>query len=231
MINLLKKLKLPDQSLKFLALLLSADLFFVFFYMVSKIARFLDLGTTIRLETFNLTMDLGLSESFQYVKEFWIVILFIWLMYKNRNFLFTGWVFLYIYLLFDDMFGFHEGLAAFFIAKSGIEPEKILFNNVRYQDFGEIGISLLFGVILLSIIAFTYFKGNAVVRDIFHHLIGLLFLLVFFGVVADFIDRLFSPEAQKMMVMFTDVLEDGGEMIAMSLMCWYVSTLSEPAPS
>lgn len=214
--NLIKKLKLPNRGINILILLLSADLFYILMYVISKIARALDIGDIIRDDAFNLAKDLGISESFQYVQEFWIIALFAWLIYKNKNYSYIGWMLLYIYLLFDDMLSFHERLGYLVIGQLGI--------------FKQIGVDALIGILFLSIIAISYFRGSAEVRTTFHYLTGGLLLLVFFGVGVDFFSDLFFPvETHKALLLFTNIFEDGDEMIAMSLMCWYVFTLAEPS--
>lgn len=216
MMNLIKKLKLPNQAIKILILLLSVDFFYILMYIISKVARALDIGVIIRDDAFNLSKDLGISESFQYAKEFWIILLFAWLIYKNRDFSYIGWSFLYIYLLLDDMLSIHERLGYLIIGNLGI--------------FRQIGVNALIGVLFLSLIAISYLRGNTEIRTTFHYLIGGLLLLVFFGVGVDFVSDLFFPvETHKTLLLITNIFEDGGEMIAMSLMFWYVYTLTESA--
>jgi|GEM_PF-3762831 len=81
--NVIKKINLPKKALKILVILLSADIFFVLLHLTHKVARLLDMFTTIRKDVFNISMDLGLAESFQYVKEYWIIILFAWLIFST----------------------------------------------------------------------------------------------------------------------------------------------------
>lgn len=215
--NLIKKLNLPNQAIKILTLLLSADLFYILMYIISKVARVLDIGVIIRDDAFNLSKDLGISESFQYAKEFWIISLFAWLIYKNKNLLYIGWSLLYIYLLFDDMLSIHERLGYLIIGDLGI--------------FRQVGVDALISVLFLSLIAISYFRGSIEIRTTFHYLIGGLLLLAFFGVGVDFFSDLFFPvETHKILLLITNIFEDGGEMIAMSMTCWYVYTLTEPAP-
>jgi len=227
--NMIKKIKLPNQAIKFLIILLSADLMYILLHMTSKIAGFLDMGATIQDEAFNIYTDLGIAESFQYAKEYWIFILLAWMIFKHKKYFFTGWAIMFIYLLFDDIFSIHERLSSFVLERFGVSSRQTLFAEVRYQDFGEIGISLFFGLLLLFPIAIAYIRGDSKVRTTFHYLIGCLLLLVFFGVITDFIDRLFSEETHKILKEIGILIEDGGEMIAMSIMCWYVYTLTEGA--
>lgn len=227
----LKNLNFPKKSINILLLFLSADLFFVLLHLVHKAARLLDMFTTIRNDVFNIYYDLTLAESFQYIKEYWIIVLFAWLIFKKKNTFYTGWALLFIYLLFDDMLGFHGSLATFFLEKFGISSAHVLFGEMRYQDFGELGVSVFFGVIFLSLIAVSYFRGGKEVRTTFHYLIGGLLLIVFFGVVNDFANRIFDEDTNQIMFEISRLIEDGGEMLGMSVMCWYVFTLTVPEPA
>ena len=227
----LKNLNFPKKSINILLLFLSADLFFVLLHLVHKAARLFDMFTTIRNDVFNIYYDLTLAESFQYIKEYWIIVLFAWLIFKKKNTFYTGWALLFIYLLFDDMLGFHGSLATFFLEKFGISSAHVLFGEMRYQDFGELGVSVFFGVIFLSLIAVSYFRGGKEVRTTFHYLIGGLLLIVFFGVVNDFAKRVFDEDTNQIMFEISRFIEDGGEMLGMSMMCWYVFTLTVPEPA
>jgi hypothetical protein len=231
MAQLLKRFAFPKKSMHILVLLLSADLFFVLLHLAHKAARLLDMFSTIRNDVFNLYYDLTLAESFQYVKEYWIIILFAWLIIKKKDVFYTGWALLFTYLLFDDMLGFHGGLATFFLERFGIDSGHILFGEMRYQDFGELGVSLFFGILFLSLIAISYFRGGKEVRTIFHYLVGGLLLIVFFGVVNDFVNRIFNEDTNQIMFEISRLIEDGGEMLGMSVMCWYVFTLTVPDPT
>lgn len=231
MIKFLKKLEFPKKYINILILLLCTDLFFALLHIAHKAARLFDLFSTIRNDVFNLYYDLTLAESFQYVKEYWIIILFAWLIFKKKKSYYTGWALLFTYLLFDDMLGIHGGLATFFLEKFGISSTHVIFGELRYQDFGELGVSLFFGTLFLSLIAIAYFRGGAEVRTIFHYLVGGLLLIVFFGVVNDFANRIFEEDANQIMFEITRFIEDGGEMLGMSLMSWYVLTLTDPEPA
>ncbi len=224
----LEKLKFFERDLKVLLIFLSGDLFYFFLYVAHKAARLFDVGIAIRNPAFELTRDLGVPESYQYVKEFWIVILFAWFIYKSKNYSFSSWMFLYLYLLFDDMLRIHEELSTFIFARLGINSEDIPFNGFRYQDIGELGISLTFGIFFLLLISFAYKRESVDNRTIYKTLTTLLFALLFFGIGIDMADQLISNTGSKLLIIFVDILEDGGEMLAMSFTCWYVYTLTGP---
>lgn len=228
---LLNKLNLTPKNKRFLILLLTGDLFYILLHLIHKVTRHFDILTTIRAENvFALYYDLSLGESFQYLKEYWIIILFLWLIFKNKQYFYTGWVLLFFYLLLDDMLSFHEGLATFVLQVLNIDPFYVIAGELRYQDYGELGVSVFFGIILISIIGIAYWRATKEVRPIFQYLFGCLLLIAFFGVLNDFVNRIFTEEGNKIIYELTRLVEDGGEMIAMSIACWYVYALTEPDP-
>lgn len=229
--ELLRKFNLDQKPIKVLAFLLATDLLFIILHVIHKAARFLDIGTVIRRDDFNVYYDLTLGEAFQYVKEFWIVLALAWLIFKKKEIFFSGWALLFSYLFLDDMFGIHNGLATFAIQKLNIDPFHVLYGSFRYQDIGELCVSLLFGALFLSLIAYFYLHGNAQARTMFHFLIAGLLMIFFFGVVNDTFNRVFDEHSSKMLYETSRLIEDGGEMISMSFMCWYVLTLTEPSAS
>lgn len=224
--TLLQKIDIPRQYLSFLALLLSGDAFFVLLHLTHKAARILNVGTTIRQDVFNLSMDLSLAESYQYVKEFWIIILLAWVIIKNRRYAYLGWTFLFSYLVLDDMLSFHEGLGTLILNALHVDPNFVLTGELRYQDFGELAVSVFFGLLFLTLIGLAYWRGGKKLRTSFHYILAGLLVTVFFGVFFDFADRIFSEDTSKVMYELTRLLEDGGEMLGMTLTCWYVYTFA-----
>jgi hypothetical protein len=231
MLSVLKKLNLDQKPLKMLIIFLATDLFFIVMHVISKVARWFDLGTTIRDDQFNIYYDLTLGESFQYVKEYWMILFFAWLIFRHKQYFYTGWAFLLVYFLLTDMLSIHNNLATFTLERMNIDPFYVLYGALRYQDFGELAVSMVFGMLIFPMIAISYFRGGRNVRTIFHYLIGMLLIIVFFGVVNDSLNRVFDQETNKILYEITRLIEDGGEMIGMSIMCWYVFTLTEPEPA
>lgn len=227
----MKTIRLPNKSFKILVLLLSTDLFFILLHIAHKIVRILNAYPLLEKDYFNIYRDLNVSESFQYVKELWIIILLGWLIFKERKYFFSGWWLMFIYLLFDDMFNIHGELATSVLEALKIPPFHVITGALRYQDFGEVGVSLFFGTIFFSIIAYSYLRGNQDIRTIFHYLVGALLVIAFFGVVNDLANRIFDEEVDKIMFEITRLIEEGGEMIGVSIMCWYVYSLTEPDPT
>lgn len=223
---MLKKIKFPQESTKILALLLSTDLFFIFLHLAHKAARIFNTFDTLREEVFSVSVDLGLAEAFQYVKEFWIVLLMVWMVIKMRKTLYLGWVLLFTYLLLDDMLSIHEELGTLITKSLGLDPEYAIIAQFRIQDIGELSVSVFFGGLFILLILFAYLRGDAQLRQNFRTLLGFLLMLVAFGVGVDAFDRLLNAKILKEL---GKLIEDGGEMIAMSFACWYTYVLTERA--
>jgi hypothetical protein len=94
MAKLFKKLNLPEKHLTILVFLLAGDLFYILLHLIHKGARHFDLFTTIRMGVFGVHNELSLGESYQYLKEYWIMLIFIWLIFRHKQYFYTGWAFL-----------------------------------------------------------------------------------------------------------------------------------------
>jgi hypothetical protein len=221
-----KKIKLPHQSFKFLFLLLCADTFYVSLHIIHHhLAPSFGALEVIRSDVFDISRDRGLGESFQYAKEFWIAILFLWFIFKRRKTAYTGWAVLFVYLLADDMISIHEKIGTVFIRIIGFSPFVAIGKNLRYQDVGEIGAAAALGLLFLSLLGFAYTRADQETRRTFHYLAGGLMLIVFFGVAFDFVHQLLGKS--QIHIPGLTLIEESGEMLSMSLMCWYVYVMTD----
>lgn len=203
MLNLFRT---PSNRLLFL--LLITDMVFVVMHIV-----LLRLGCDPFL--FSLQADLGLSEIFQYAKEFWIVILLVMVAIGQRKWVYGSWACLFLYLLLDDSLQIHENLGVCLAEHFTLEP----LLGLRARDFGEIAVSAFFGGILFSLIIAAYFFSDARARLVSRHLFFLVLCMVFFGIFVDML-HVALPDVPGLAV-----LEDGGEMVVMSLIVWYMFNL------
>lgn len=167
----------------------------------------------------SLEQDRGAAEFYQYIKEFWIAILLLAAFRKTRTIGFGLWAILFMYLLLDDALSIHEkvgGLIAGhidFAARLGFGP----------QHLGELVVSAVAGTVLLSSLILPYLHGSTTYRQISRHLFSLILALAFFGV---FIDALHVIVPWEALYGFFGILEDGGEMVVMSVVVWYVYLLN-----
>ena len=199
---------LQAGSNRLLFLLLITDFIFVVMHVV-----LIRLGFDWFL--FSLGADLGLSEIFQYVKEFWIFILLIVVAIGQRKCIYGSWACLFLYLLLDDSLQIHEKLGESLAEHLGLEP----FLGLRPQDFGELVVSMSFGGVLLSFVLAAHLFSDPGSKRISRHIFLLVLCIAFFGVVVDML-HIMLPFVPGL-----TVLEDGGEMVVMSLILWYVFDL------
>lgn len=219
----LQKIK-ERGSNQILILFLLTDGFFIFLHIMHKLPLVTTVIPLLEESAFSISADLGLAEAFQYIKEFWIVFLLIGFSIKNKKTAYLGWILLFFFLVFDDMFAIHEGLGGLIGAKLNIPALLSSRDNLRVKDFGELIVSGTFGAFFLSLIIIAYMRGSVGTRAIFLKMFMLLMVLVFFGVGVDFLDRFANSRVLQEGI---KLIEDGGEMATMSFFCWYVISLPE----
>jgi hypothetical protein len=165
---------------------------------------------------------LGYAEFFQYIKEYWLVLLFAVLAWKNRSLLYSAWSLLFGYLLLDDSWRIHEKWGFLISNKLGFTSAF----GLRAGDFGEMLVSAFFGSVFFILIALGYRLSNRTDKKISQSLIFLLLALAFFGIVTDAIDIMIKLEFLKHFMTF---IEDGGEHIVISVIVWFVYDIFEQA--
>lgn len=207
----------PNKNYIFLLLaLISLDIFFI-------VASWLHYNTNLILnDSFSITKDFGYAEIAQYWKEFAIAVLLFNIFKKTGDGIFIVWSLLFNYMLLDDSLRIHEAVGntidnQFFLANS-------LPLNLRGQDFGELVIISVVGSVFLLFFIRYFYKSKQTIKNISFNLASLVVLLLFFGVFIDLAHSAF-PNARGI-----TTLEDGGEMIAMSLICWYSFNVFKHSP-
>jgi len=193
-----------------LILLLCADLAFVVLHSINALTPILD------HPLLSLKMDQGYPELYGYLKFGWIIILLFCLSLRNWSFHFVAWALVFTYLLLDDALQIHERLGTLVAEQLGFVPAF----RLRRKDFGELAVSAAAGLLLLPILVWAYRSGSQMFRKVSQDIIILILVLVCFGVVIDMAD--IAIRLGKGVGFALGVIEDGGEMIAVSLILWYV---------
>jgi hypothetical protein len=192
---------------KLLVLLLCVDVAFFVLHGFNRLSA-------SRNDLFSLAVDGGYAEVFQYLKEFSVAIALLLLFGRTREGVYGAWALLFTYLLFDDALTIHE-TAGKVVAAHLTDVQGFAF---RAQDFGELTVSALAGLVFLGLIGAFYVRSSEGARDVSKDLAVLVGLLVFFGVCLD----LAHLALEAMHVRALTIVEDGGEMIAMSIAVSYV---------
>jgi hypothetical protein len=217
----MRRERLPPERLQqaglFLLLLISADTAFLIVHLAHELSPFF--GNRL----FSLATDGGYSEIFQYVKNYWIVILLAALSWRTRERVYATWMLLYAYLLWDDAFQVHERGGKAIAKHWGYEDAL----GLRAQDFGELTVAGAFGLTFLVLIGMMYLRSAHDARNASKDLALLLCVMVFFGVIVDMLHIAASRLVGRYAGMALGVVEDWGEMLTMSVVCWYVLNLLE----
>lgn len=197
---------------KLLLLLLLADVAFIILHILY---RYTDL---LPDSLYSLSRDRGYAEFFQYTKELWIALLLLVVGIQQRRGLLVSFSLLFVYFLIDDSFELHEGMGNFLAEFFNFQPAF----GLRAVDFGELLVSALFGLLFLGSITLFYFLSDRPVRKIAHHLIGLILLIAAFGILLDMLEVMTANPATSRLL---TIVEEGGEMVVMSVITWFVFRL------
>lgn len=198
-------------------LFLAADVFLIAVHVWFYFAA-------IRLPLFDITLDRSYPEFYQYLKWYWLVCLSLYLAVRLREFPFLLLAPVFAFLLVDDAFTLHESFGGEIASRLGIQGAF----GLRTQDVGEavfIGFSAL---VIFIFWAMAYQSASSSVRKHLGAVGGLLFLLGVFGGVLDAAHEAvarFGPTAYFL----AGTLEDGGEMIVLSLLAGLLLRLAHEA--
>ncbi|MDJ0703373.1 MAG: hypothetical protein QNJ46_08840 [Leptolyngbyaceae cyanobacterium MO_188.B28] len=198
----------------FLILLFSADLIFIFLHLLHVFSSIL------KNNLFSISIDFGYPEVYQYIKEFWMIILMFFIFFKSRQIGYFIWSILFVYLLCDDALQIHEKVGSIIASNLDFNP---LF-GLRAVDYGEIAVTAIAGAFFLSFIGLNYLQGSSTFKRVTQDLFLLLLMLAFFGIFTDMLHVAVLPG--KKINSIIGVIEDGGEMIVISLMTWYIFLLA-----
>ncbi len=220
-LNLPRLRKLDEaRSSLLLLLLLSADYAFIILHIINRINPFEE------PRLFRLDIDGSHSEFYQYIKFFWIIVLLISVLIATRSKGYLSWILVFSYFLLDDALQIHEDWGLVFGNLVAIDPPL----GLRERDVGEVVVFALFGIVLMAGVAWAYFRSSKTFRNVSKDLLIFTAVFVFFVVFVDVIHAAFS--FGSIMNTVVVILEDGGEMLIVSLMLWYsyVLALKEGEP-
>ncbi|MCK6626249.1 MAG: hypothetical protein L6R45_13875 [Anaerolineae bacterium] len=201
---------------EFFFLLICADILFMLLHLLHTYTSYFH-DTNYSIQT-----DRGFAEVFQYLKGYWIVLMFFWLSLA-KSYSYLAWLCLFAYLVVDDSFELHERLGLVVANYFDYQPMLML----RVWDFGELTASAIMGTVFLTMVGVVYYWGSDDFRRTCKRLVILLLLLVFFGVLVDMIHIMISTSS--IFHELAGLLEDGGELLVMSVICWYVLKLLRQA--
>jgi hypothetical protein len=206
------KTKGDINSSLLLMLLLSADFIFISLHIIHQRNHL----QILRSGYFYLGQDLGYAEVYQYIKYFWIILLFTYVLICTKCLSYISWIVVFIYFLCDDALQVHEILGRFIAKSFHFSPPF----NLRLEDFGELVVSATVGLVLLPILVLAFIYGSRTFKKISTDMILFVLALVFFGVFMDMADV--AIHLGWVVEQSLGIIEDGGEMVVVSLILWYV---------
>lgn len=201
-----------------LIILLLIDACFVFGHVIHAVIDKVFPSYQGLLLSDNLRLDKegAFPEIFQYMKETAILLMTALMYWRRKNFIYLAWSFFFLFLLLDDSLQFHEILGRTISNLLNIT----FIGPIRGQDIGELIAIAIFGIFLLGVIFWGYFNSPKPLRAFSHFMFILLGLLISAGVFTDAVHNMLgtSPIGYGILTL----VEDGGEMVVMSLMLVYV---------
>jgi len=191
--------------------LLAADAVMIVLHVIQWISPIADRG-------FSLGDDRGIAEALQYAKLFALVGILASVYRSRREPIFASLLFLFGYLLADDALILHEKAGALLAARLGLAPAF----GLRSIDFGEMLYAVSVGILLLGQFAVAYRATAPSARKDGRVFFVLILLLGCCGVG---FDALHSLALDTPLGPLLEMFEDGGEMIVVSLMVAYATSL------
>jgi hypothetical protein len=200
------------QARLFLRLLLCADAAFIAIHLVHKLSPYL-------LDPhFSIEADRGYAEVVQYVKAFWVALMLAAVWRSTRARVHAVWAAIYAYIVCDDATRLHE--RAGLIVAEHTHYGTLL--GLRARDLGELTFAFALATALLALLFVLYRRSCDDARHATQDLVLLFGLLGFCGVFVDMLHVLSTGGPAEALF---SVLEDGGEMVALSMTCAYAFDL------
>jgi len=197
----------------FLVLLVVGDVAFIALHVLKH-------KTGLGGELLLLDQDRGHSEFYQYMKLFWICILTTYASFTFASKRYVAWTLLFAYLLLDDALQIHERGGRLIAAHLPFEPRF----GLSMRAYGELAVTTVAGAALVCPLVWAYRSGSPIFRRISQDIALLVSILVLVGVVVDTAHSAVKPGGSLDLVL--TVIEDGGEMVSVSLILWYVFLLA-----
>ena len=175
---------------------------------------------------FAVTTERGFGEWFQYAKAATIVLLLLTAPSARAGA--RAWASLFAYLLLDDAFEIHETLGLKLAARVSLPA----IGSIRPGQVGELVLYVAIGLIFAVALGLALRHGDRRSWALCGALALPFALLVFFGAVMDVVHSLLRGHSYRYAA---GVIEDGGEMVAMSLLAamayWASRRTPSPLPS
>ena len=212
MLQTMRKMSEHSSSL-LLLLLLSADSVFIVFHIVIRI---FDPNPSLC----NISGICAYMHSYHLIKLFWIIILFGYVLKLTKCSSYVSWILVFTYFLFDDALLIHQNVGSHV---ADIFDVHLPYNLNLPPRYFELSVLAFAGIILLAIVAWTYFHSSRTFRKISIDMLLFIAALVFFGLIVDLAE---AAKLEPAAIFGLGFVEDGGELVVDSLILWYVFLLA-----
>jgi hypothetical protein len=202
----------PGASI-LLLLLISADVVFIVLHMI--IAVFAPYSPLCNTQGICAYMNI-----YNVIKLFWIVVLFAYVFRARRSTHYLSWILVFTFLLLDDAFLLHQTIGTYLLE---IWNTSSLQDIMPGQRFLELGVLAMAGILLLSVVAWSYLHGSPGFRKVSQDVVLFLLALAFLGLIVDLAEAM---KLDRRVIFALGFVEDGGEMVVNSLLLWYVFRLA-----
>ena len=197
------------RTSNFLIFLLSVDMFFILGHVL------IALLWNFEPRQFMVDTDRGYPEIYQYGKFGFIIVLSIIMVLKRKEFGYLAWFVLFLFLMLDDAFQFHESAGAYLADTLNLKP--IL--GLRSRDWGELVYAGIGGLLFFGLLFIGLMRGSKIFRGECYDILILFSVFLFFGIGVDMLHQ-WVVDIYMVSAVFA-LIEDGGEMIGLSLIAWY----------
>ena len=199
--------------------LVSIDLLFILLHAVMAVLIYLNLYTMPGLfasSPLALHNDGGYAEYFNYMQLLLIVGVFMMLWFRTRQPVHLAWALAFLFAAGDDALRLHERFGHWFSAAIE-QPES---SWLTAANIGEPLFWAACGIPLLIVIVWAYRRSQPPHRAL-AAITGLCFMLIAaFAFAVDIVHQLaMAGEAPRAIKAILTVVEDGGEMLAVSFTC------------
>jgi len=192
-----------------LVLLLCTDALLIVFHLLRWETTFFQ-GTR-----FAIWREGGIGELFQYLKEFWLGLVFLYVGVKRLNPMMIMWSLIFFYLLADDSLKWHETMGLIVANATGLPR---IF-GLEPQIQGQVVYAAGLGLIFLGVAAvLSYLRG----RDAMIFSLRMFALLGLFALFAVVLDWMFHLTQGETVHHYMATVEEGGEMLVLSVIVWFV---------
>jgi hypothetical protein len=172
-------------------------------------------GLNLLDRRWSVGLDGGYPEFVQYAKFVWVVVLLLVAAVTRGTASLVAWIPLFAYLGLDDMLELHERwgsemeLAGDLAPRLGLEPQAV----------GELLFAGLVALAAVAVLSVAWVASRREIRSIF---LDLVVLTALFAVFVVGVDLLHSAVDSPWPTMILGTLEDGGEMLTLSLLTAYL---------